>query len=148
MNRKFRLYNGQGLQVIIEEHEDDEICGAGTLCLEDAVDILNKQQKEIVKLEKQLAEKDGSIKMIMKEFGLQMQEFGKCKDACGYYMSEVNTLQQEKTTFAIEQLEKVKKWFIKNAIHDEFGDVVLEDYTCSAVVELLDNQIKELKEQL
>ena len=46
---------------------------------------------------------------------------------------------------AIEELEKVKEWFISNSEHDEDHNAILIDYTIPAVVSLIDQQIKELK---
>ena len=58
---------------------------------------------------------------------------------------EIEELKQSQNQTAIAELEKVKEWFISNSTHDCNNNALLIDYTCPAVVSLIDQQIKSLK---
>ena len=89
-------------------------------------------KKYIYDLEKQLAEKDEEI-LVLQEDSIRDNQI---------YNVEIIKLKQEKTDFAIEQLEKVKEeidWYVD----DENKEV---GYLCRKFIKKIDNQIKELKE--
>ena len=93
------------------------------------VDILNQQDKENQQLKQQLAEKD-------KEY----QSFKKIADENVNYLKnrileETRSLNQDKISFAVEQLEKVK----------EFVNEIYGEYSASITTNFIDNQINELK---
>ena len=95
--------------------------------------------EENEKLKQQLAEKDKEIERLNLEFETQedwQEKWQKLYD-------ETCNLNQDKISFAVEQLEKVKELVgEKGVVSSPFG--TLKIYA-SDVSEIIDNQIKELK---
>jgi hypothetical protein len=104
-----------------------------------------EQQNKITDLETKLAEKDKEndfLKLQTKEYLEKGMLIVRQQDLLA--IDEKHN--QDKISFAVEQLEKVKEWFISNSTHDYCNNAVLIDYTIPSVVGLLDNKIKQLKE--
>ena len=93
----------------------------------------NKIKKESFYLKQQLAEKDEELKYYETLLKRQCSE---CKD-------------QDKISFAIKQLEKVKEWCEDTRTEDEFGVFTInvddELNTEDNLLNFIDNQINELK---
>ena len=96
---------------------------------------LNNIKSENAQLKQQLAEKDEELKYYETLLKRQCSE---CKD-------------QDKISFAIEELEKVKDWCKEYRTEDEFGvstiNVDDELNTEDNLLNFIDNQIKQLKEK-
>lgn len=108
--------------------------------------------KEIDRLNKLLAEKD---KLLREKFGsFKTTDFIRLCLECGFMVDAKDKDNQDKISFAVEQLEKVKELLLEtlydlyskpSEIWDKYGDlydVVVE----GAVNGTIDNQIKRLKE--
>ena len=122
--------------------------------LEDSVDVHEMEEKDIYKLryelagatetievlKPQLAEKEKEIKS--KERTINALQNGLCVDLLNKEMLELRNQHQDKISFCIEQLEKVK-WIVED-IQCACGD----DYNISRdfLIEEIDSQIKQLKE--
>lgn len=102
------------------------------------VDLLNQQDKENQQLKQQLAEKDKEIERLNLEFETQedwQEKWQKLYD-------ETCNLNQDKTSFAIEQLEKVKE----KALHFYVNDTPkLTGFYVD--VNEIENQINQLTHQ-
>ena len=106
--------------------------------------ILNEQDKENQQLKEQLAEKEKEIEQLKKFDDLNRNFFAlfrtafKVPNKVDDLFNTLKTTQekhnQDKISFAVEQLEKVKRTFI---------DVAWEDVDFA--IEIIDDQIKELK---
>lgn len=98
-----------------------------------------KMKEENQQLKQQLAEKEKEIERLNLEFETQedwQEKWQKLYD-------ETCNLNQDKISFAVEQLEKVKELVgEKGVVSSPFG--TLKIYA-SDVSEIIDNQIKELK---
>ena len=77
--------------------------------------------------EKQLAEKDKEIEKL---------------NACVKFYKSYYISFNEKV---IDELEKVKEWFIRNATNDVNNNAVLLDHSYTGVLMLLDGKIEDLK---
>lgn len=100
-------------------------------------ELLNQQYKENQQLKQQLDEKEKELSEYVKIVDdLHKQLSDKC-DFCN------KTKDQDKISFAVEQLEKVKNYMITDE-KDMFG----ANYLINSVyvLEFIDNQIKQLKE--
>ena len=114
--------------------------------------ILNQQDKENHQLKEQLVEKDKEIEQLKKFNDLNKAFFNlfraafKEPDKVDDLFNTLKTIQekhnQDKISFAVEQLEKVKNYMITNE-KDMFGANYLMN--SGYVLEFIDNQIKELK---
>ena len=97
------------------------------------------KDQRIAELQKQLAEKDKEIERLNLEFETQedwQEKWQKLYD-------ETCNLNQDKISFAVEQLEKVKELVgEKGVVSSPFG--TLKIYA-SDVSEIIDNQIKAIK---
>lgn len=128
------------IQVDPLEIEDDAIydnkelklyeCQSGTMS--DICSLLNKQDKQIADLEAKLAEKDKEISNLN---GLIRERDKQIKNLKTNKKRVIEHKNKTKISFATEQLEKVKRTFI---------DVAWKDVDFA--IEIIDNQIKELKE--
>lgn len=101
-----------------------------------ALEDYNDNQKEIIELKQQLAEKDEEAQEIYEMYNQERKK---------NWLN--NRKHQDKISFALEQLEKVKEILIQNA--DEIGEEYKEDYfmiSLGNVKNIIDNQIKQLKE--
>ena len=99
---------------------------------------INEYEEEVKKLKQQLEEKDEEIERLNLEFETQedwQEKWQKLYD-------ETCNLTQDKISFAVEQLEKVKNYMITYE-KDMFGANYLMN--SGYVLEFIDNQIKELK---
>jgi hypothetical protein len=85
----------------------------------------NKLSADNCRLREQLAEKDDEI---TQRLVIQERDYN-----------------QDKISFAVEQLEKVKEWFKRNATNDVNNNAVLLDHSCTGVLMLLDGKIEDLK---
>ena len=109
--------------------------------------LLNEQDKENQQLKQQLAEKEKEIEQLKKFDDLNKTFFElfrtafKEPDKVGDLFNTLKTIQekqdQDKISFAVEQLEKVKRTFI---------DVAWEDVDFA--IEIIDDQINGLKEEI
>ena len=90
-------------------------------------------------LEKQLAEKD---KLLREKIGsLKTTDFIRLCLDCGFMVDAKDKDNQDKISFAVEQLEKVRECFIDGyAVCKNFSDLYWN------FTEQIDNQIKQLKE--
>ena len=114
--------------------------------------ILNQQDKENHQLKEQLVEKDKEIEQLKKFNDLNKAFFNlfraafKGPNKIDDLFNTLKTIQekhnQDKISFAVEQLEKVKNYMITNE-KDMFGANYLMN--SGYVLEFIDNQIKELK---
>ena len=101
-------------------------------------DVANKE-KRIVELKKQLAEKEKEIEELKLKLDIRaisLQNFN----------IERMQANQDKISFALEQLEKVKETLIQNA--DDIGEEYKEDYfmiSLGNVKNIINNQINELR---
>lgn len=93
----------------------------------------NEQTREIMELKQQLAEKTLTIEQINKAF-IENRSLWKGK---------YERANQDKISFAVEQLEKVKNYIITDE-KDMFGATYL--MKSGYVLEYIDNQIEQLKE--
>ncbi|MCI7428547.1 MAG: hypothetical protein MSS83_05520 [Methanobrevibacter sp.] len=101
-------------------------------------EILNKQDKE----NQQLAEKDKQIKTYAHEIVFLDKKIANIKNSCDYYMKRANDLVLKQNQKAIEQLEKVKDYFIEGyAVCKNFSDFYWN------FTEQIDNQIEALTHQ-
>lgn len=104
----------------------------------------------IEQLQKQIADTEAQNKRVLEKLDLIVrsnQELEKQHDIDNQVIQLMeDNREKDKISFALEQLEKVKDWFISNSTHDYNNNAVLIDYTIPSVVSLLDNQIKQLKE--
>ena len=101
---------------------------------------------EIKKLKQQLAEKDGQLRA--KIGNMKSNDFIKMCLQCGL-MIDAKEKDQDKISFAIKQLEKVKEWCEDTRTEDEFGVFTInvddELNTEDNLLNFIDNQINELK---
>lgn len=115
----------------IKDNKTNQICDY-------VVDLLNQQDKENQQLKQQLAEKDKEIERLNLEFETQedwQEKWQKLYD-------ETCNLNQDKTSFAIEQLEKVKE----KALHFYVNDTPkLTGFYVD--VNEIENQINQLTHQ-
>ena len=101
-------------------------------------DVANKE-KRIVELKKQLAEKEKEIEELKLKLDIRaisLQNFN----------IERMQANQDKISFALEQLEKVKETLIQNA--DDIGEEYKEDYfmiSLGNVKNIINNQINVLR---
>lgn len=119
------------------------------LCLSDS----NKVYEKYFELKQQLAEKDKEIEQLRKFDDLNKTFFNlfrtafKEPDKVDDLFNTLKTIQekqdQDKISFCIEQLEKVKNYMITDE-KDMFGANYL--MKSAYVLEFIDNQIKQLKE--
>ena len=131
------------------------------------IDVLCEKHKErikdiengicaIEKLEKQLAEKEkenAKLKQVvncvdkLKQFNADMKNYALVNRDVA---DEIYFEHQDKISFAVEQLEKVKNGFMRyaGAICNEDGSIKKYDYVIkdSDFEKHIDNQIKQLKE--
>ena len=113
---------------------------------------INEYEEEVKKLKQQLDEKDKEIEQLKKFDDLNRHFFAlfrtafKEPDKVDDLFNTLKTTQekhnQDKISFAVEQLEKVKNYMITYE-KDMFGANYLMN--SGYVLEFIDNQIKELK---
>ena len=142
MNKENRFV----IQVDPLEIEDDAIFDNKELKLyecksdmmSDICSLLNKQDQQIADLEAKLAEKEKEIAYLtkqVKKFNNEAQKY--FEDA---YCNDFHN--QDKISFAVEQLEKLKECFIDGyAVCKNFSDLYWN------FTEQIDNQIEELIHQ-
>ena len=103
----------------------------------------------IANLRQQLAEKQNTIDEINKEF---VQSIHDWKALCAEKDKEISKLQascqQVKTQLAIQELEKVKEDCFNQKELVDFGYVACFMVDIADILEIIDNQIKELKGEL
>lgn len=127
------------------------------------LNIKNKLMAENSELQKQLAESEKRIQAYEEIVERKDKEISfanrdktcivkQLNDPKAYvlledYKEQYFKVNQDKISFAVEQLEKVKETLIQNA--DEIGDEYKEDYfmiSLGNVKNIIDNQIKAIKE--
>ena len=119
--------------------------------------ISDDKDKQISDLEAKLAESEKRLvncvdfdtwQKTAKENNELKQQLVEVKNSCDYYMNRANDLlinNQDKISFAVEQLEQLKYNIGLDNSDEETGDMpYVVDTTC--LFELIDNQIKQLKE--
>ena len=139
----------------------DESCKTYCLTQEQVCEILNQQDQRIAELEEQLAEKDNEnneLVFIIEEIEqfaweqLNNENFDKYK-AYDEMLTKIRQLtrhssyekqHQDKISFCIEQLEKVKELLFEKAI--EITGTSVDSVRLYTINEIFSNQIKELKE--
>ena len=99
--------------------------------------ILNEKDKQIADLQSQLAEKEVDINRINKAF-LENRSLWKGK---------YEQAHQNKISFAVEQLEKVKEFFLKEHKDEELDTDYLITKDAGEIADFLLNQIRQLKDQ-
>ena len=103
-------------------------------------EIINSSQEEIDKFKQQLAEKDKELSEYVKIVDdLHKQLSDKC-DFCD------KTKDQDKILFAVEQLEKVKKFFLEEHRDEEMDTDYIITKDAGEIADYLLDQIKQLKE--
>ena len=134
---------------------------------------INEYEEEVKKLKQQLAEKDKEIKELLnydrcshcsygqanKEYRERcselIEELAEVKNSCDYYMNRANDLllkDQDKISFAVEQLEETKKLIANLDMPDSpvlYNDDMFQAGFDSHYVrtrQTIDNKIKQLKE--
>ena len=109
--------------------------------------------KKIERLEQQLAEKDKQLRT--KIGNMKSNEFIKMCISCGFMVDAKEKDNQDKISFAVEKLEKVKDIIYRfDVSYDEINNltIALDNYTNGfhkakfKATMLIDNQIKQLKE--
>ena len=130
--------------------ESDEIINN----LEQQCLICNKD-KENEQLKQQLAEKDAEIeklKSMAERSSSVLDRFNYCGESIVYN----TTREQDKISFCIEQLEKVKEYCREEAYHDSYGDYMIvyerryyeddeEKTPNDDLMGFLDNLLKEME---
>ena len=104
-------------------------CNDGQDCFEAADEIVPKLYKEIEDLEAKLAEKEKTVNNYGKFAGLTLREFYEQQN-------------QDKISFAVEQLSKTKNFVNGQEIFSKFK---CESKVCRDILQAIDNQIKQLK---
>lgn len=105
-------------------------------------DMIKKLVSEKEELKQQLAEKE---KLLREKIGsLKTTDFIRLCLDCGFMVDAKDKDNQDKISFALEQLEKVKADI--NTYNKEHCFLSTEIDTCDKSVEIIDNQIKQLKE--
>ena len=112
--------------------------------LKDTISVVLSQKSEWIKscneLKQQLSEKEKEIESL-RENSLSKRIFKEklipshCMEQYEKYEQQIDKLTQDKISFAVEQLEKVKDW-----ANDYYGE-----YSASVITNYIDNQIKQLK---
>ena len=104
------------------------------------IDMCGAYHKDCEELERQLAEKEKELKRIKKNWelskGQQRRLYDSLKSRCKNTLEQID---QDKISFAVEQLEKAKGKIQHNIVF-----VSCDDYL--DVIEEINNQIKQLKE--
>ena len=157
MSKEFQIRDGNLIASFDLENEDDDIDFCKLFKVSHGVadeigmfvdyvatnKIIKDQSKQISDLEAKLAESENSLKCTIDHYEKYCAELN--RQNVMLYASAFNHAQfdQDKISFALEQLEKVKEWTHDNASY-VLGDFasVWED----ALLDELDNQIKQLKE--
>ena len=103
--------------------------------------ILNEQDKEIQQLKQSIKEERENLQQLYSHLGVEA--FG--EDIQEQAVKEIDKLKQSQKQLAIEELEKVKADI--NAYNKEHCFLFPEIDTCNKSVEIIDNQIKNLKEK-
>ena len=104
------------------------------------VKLLNQQSKQIKELEKQLAEKERQLKLAEELLIKQEKEYEEqLEKQAKIHYKHLKEKDQDKISFAIEQLEKVKE----NAWQSATDISCLLDYT--ELAKIIDNTINVLR---
>lgn len=106
-------------------------------------------------LEQQLAEKETDLSLARNEINTLKHNLNVSQEhdkvVCEQYFEKCKETNQDKISFCIEQLEKVKDWCKEYRTEDEFGvstiNVDDELNTEDNLLNFIDNQIKQLKEK-
>jgi len=106
-------------------------------------EICNLKNK-IKELEKQLAEKEKEIEKQNRRISLLEKYKNDQKTRANEYYKQYKQANQDKISFAVEQLEKVKAEFVNNVspVNLSYTEYVQE------VFNKLNNQIEELKKEM
>lgn len=106
------------------------------------VNSLAEKDKQIAELKQQLEEKDEEIAYLtkqVKKFNNEAQKY--FEDA---YCNDFNN--QDKISFAVEQLEKVKEFFLEEHRDEEIDTDYIITKDAGEIADYLLDQIKQLKE--
>ena len=110
------------------------------------VKLLNQQSKQIKELEKQLAEKERQLKLAEELLIKQEKEYDEqLEKQAKIHYKHLKEKDQDKISFAVEQLEKVKEDIKKVPVTDYDLSRNFEKMYKLDAIRQIDNQINELK---
>ena len=113
------------------------------------VKLLNQQSKQIKELEKQLAEKERQLKLAEELLIKQEKEYDEqLEKQAKIHYKHLKEKDQDKISFAVEQLEKVKEDIKKVPITDYDLSRNFEKMYKQDAIRQIDNQIASLKKEM
>ncbi len=140
------LFNESNMDFIRDKKTNEEY-----IVLDELVPILNQQYQQIADLEAKLAESEETINNLEQQCLIcnkdkenerlkqQLAEKDKWLRATDNHIKQLKEKEQDKISFCIEQLEKVK---------EKIADFEYEDiFYFDKFIEYIDNQIKQLTHQ-
>ena len=141
--KRLKFYNDdvRRTQVINGVHFDIEQLLVFSEYVEHEKLVISNRDKEIEELKQQLAEKDEEIAYLtkqVKKFNNEAQKY--FEDA---YCNDFH--KRDKISFAVEQLEQIRKEFEIKFKGCKWEDKMLVGKFCNITNEIIDNQIKSLK---
>lgn len=112
---------------------------------------INEYEEEIKELKQQLAEKDTNLSLARNEINTLKHNLNVSQEhdnvMCEQYFEKCKENNQDKISFCIEQLEKVKEFFLKEHRDEEIDTDYLITKDSGEIADFLLDQIKQLKYQ-
>jgi hypothetical protein len=139
------IFNGNDISFMKKPQDIKVMIWGYELCngaeWKDFLDVVNKLGKEKANLEAKLAEKEKEIEKWKTDYENCSKLEKLMSKERQYCLDNWIASDQDKISFAVEQLEKVKEWVKKR--FEEISCIYEED-----AADYIDNQIEELKKEM